>query len=132
MLFELDFDGVDFGNTSTDYTGLRGYIAREELGAFDYFTKKFGGGVSGRPLKAASLLLSSLAADYVRSGKPDQEFHIWRTGGIEGAEDIRKSERAGISMNLWLTGFFGNFARYGHDIYRKLYEELAEEDVHLV
>ncbi len=46
MLFELDSDGVNFGNTSTDYAGLRAHMAREELGAFDFFTKKCGGGVA--------------------------------------------------------------------------------------
>lgn len=121
-LFALGYDGVNFGNTSTAYQQIRPAIARAEQPLFDYFTCTFGGGVSGRPLKDASLQLAARAAEYLRAGPPAQEFHVVRTGGIESARDLRESERAGISLNQWFTGYFESFARFGHQLYRSLLE----------
>ncbi len=127
LLFELGYDGVNFGNTSTDYQKRRELIHPSERALYDFFTtsKEFGvgGGVSGKPLKESSLKLTTCAAiNYLRAGPPSQEFHIIRTGGIETIEDIIESERAGISLNQWFTGYFENFAKHGHDVYRKLFE----------
>ncbi len=123
ILFEFGFDGVNFGNTSTDYERRRKEIAESEKKLYDFFTKTFGGGVSGKPLKESSLELASRAVQYLNAGKPQQEFHIIRTGGIETLKDILDSEQAGISLNQWFTGYFENFSLYGHDLYRKLLEE---------
>jgi hypothetical protein len=49
-----------------------------------------------------------------------QEFHVIRTGGIESKQDLEDSERAGISLNQWFTGYFENFARYGHNVYKQM------------
>ncbi len=121
-LFELGYDGVNFGNTSTAYDKKREMIDPSERKLYDFFTKTFGGGVSGRPLKESSLELSSRAVEYLKKGGPSQEFHIIRTGGIENWNDIEQSERAGISLNQWYTGYFEYFAKYGHHIYRRFYE----------
>lgn len=104
LLFSLGYDGVNFGNTSTQYAVRRENINALERGLFDYFTSTFGGGVSGRPLKEASLALTSRAVEYVRAGPPSQEFHVIRTGGIETIDDITDSEQAGIPLNQWFTG----------------------------
>ncbi len=122
LLFELGYDGVNFGNTSTDYTKIREKIDKSERKLFDFYTKTFGGGVSGRPLKESSLELAARAVEYLKAGKPPQEFHIIRTGGIETWKDIQDSERAGISLNQWYTGYFENFRKYGHELYMKLFD----------
>jgi len=122
LLFELGYDGVNFGNTSIAYDQRRERIDLSERKLFDFYTKTFGGGVSGRPLKETSLKLASLAVEYLNSGKPSQEFHVIRTGGIETWQDIQDSEQAGISLNQWYTSYFENFARHGHDLYRVLFE----------
>lgn len=124
MMFELGFDGVEFGNTSTDYKTLRNSIVERERKLYDYFTTTFGGGVSGAPLKQRSLLLCAAAMQYLRAGSPKQEFHVWRTGGIQWADDIKESDKIGVSMNLWFTGYFEKFAEHGHDVYKELYKEL--------
>jgi dihydroorotate dehydrogenase len=126
MLVEYGFDGVNFGNTSTDYQKRRSHIAASERKLFDYFTSTFGGGVSGRPLKEDSLRLASLAVQEVRRKSPVQEFHVIRTGGIETADDIRASDRAGISLNQWYTGYFEQFAKHGGRAYQALYGELLK------
>ena len=122
LLFEMGFDGVNFGNTSIKYDQRREKISPGERKLYDLFTKTFGGGVSGRPLREVSLELASKAVDYLKAGKPTQEFHVIRTGGIESLDDILASERAGISLNQWYTGYFENFAKYGHDVYRHFLE----------
>lgn len=123
LLFELGYDGVNFGNTSTAYHQRVQHIESPERKTFNYFTTTFGGGISGRPLKESSLELASRAVEYVHAGPPSQEFHVIRTGGIENAADIEYSERAGISLNEWFTGYFEQFARYGHEVYQQLLEK---------
>ena len=41
---------------------------------------------------------------------------------IETLKDIQESEKAGISLNQWYTGYFENFAKHGHDVYDKLFD----------
>ncbi len=123
LLFELGFDGVNFGNISTAYERIRTEINPADRRLFDYYTKTFGGGVSGRPLKEASLELAARAAEYVRLGPPPQEFHVIRTGGIETLADVAESERAGIRLNQWFTGYFENFAKHGHNVYRNFFNK---------
>ncbi|HLF54135.1 MAG TPA: hypothetical protein VI612_00250 [Candidatus Nanoarchaeia archaeon] len=120
MLFELGFDGINFGNTSTKYATLRDSVDPHERALFDFFTGTFGGGFSGQPLKQRSLLLCYAAIQYIKQGRPSQEFHVWRTGGIETAKDIKESDEIGVSMNQWFTGFFEMFAKHGLDVYREL------------
>lgn len=130
-LFELGFSGVNFGNTSTKYDIIREKIDPCEQRLFDYFTRKdyeslgAGGGVSGRVLKDKSLALCSAAVQYVKAGPPEQEFHVIRTGGIENAKDLEESDRAGISLNQWFTGFWEAFALHGYKTYWKIYNELG-------
>ncbi len=126
-LIDLGFDGVNFGNTSIAYERHRQRINRAEAGLFDDFTRTFGGGVSGRPLKADSLRLVEAAAELVASDRPDREFHVVRTGGIEDAGDVRRSLDAGASLCQWYSGYFEAFGRDGHGVYRKLYEGLERQ-----
>ncbi len=123
-LLDLGFDGVNFGNTSTAYDRHREHIHRSEVGLFDDFTGTFGGGLSGRPLKQDSLRLVAAAAECVAGQGPGREFHVVRTGGIEGAADVRRSLDAGASLCQWYSGYFEAFAGDGHGVYRELYGEL--------
>ncbi|MEK6861109.1 MAG: hypothetical protein AABY07_03995 [Nanoarchaeota archaeon] len=123
LLFEQGFDGVNFGNTSTAYAQRRDNISDDEKRLYDFFTQTFGGGVSGRPLRESSLELARTSVEYLKSGRPTQEFHVIRTGGIETLKDIQESESVGISLNQWYTGYFESFAKHGHDLYKQLFEE---------
>ena len=87
-------------------------------------TRAFGGGLSGRPLKQASLRLAAGAAEHLRRQPPGREFHVVRTGGIETAQDLGRSAAAGVALNQWYTGYFEAFARDGHRLYRRLYREI--------
>lgn len=123
LLIALGFDGVNFGNTSTDYALHRQLIAGSEARLYDDFTSRFGGGLSGRPLARPSLRLCEVALRHLRQHPPGHEFHVIRTGGIENAADIAASETAGIAFNQWYTGYFEAFARFGHGVYRELYRQ---------
>jgi len=122
LMFSKGFCGINIGNTSIQYNEIRDKIHPDERKLFDYYTKTFGGGVSGRPLKEKSLELSARAVDYLKAGGPTQEFHVIRTGGIENWNDIMNSERVGVKLNQWFTGYFEDFSKYGHDVYKKLYD----------
>lgn len=124
LLFDLGFSGVNFGNTSTQYSRHAASINPREWSLYNFYTQTFGGGVSGAPLKGDSLSLVKAAAEYLRTNRPQHEFHIIRTGGIETATDVRESLNAGASLTQWYTGYFEAFARDGHQVYQQLYREL--------
>ena len=124
ILTELGFDGINFGNTSTDYEYYKKFIDKKDEKIFNYFTSNFGGGLSGTFLKKTSFELAKKAAEEVRSKELKKEFHVIRTGGIETAGDIIESEKAGISLNQWFTGYFESFANYGNKLYAELFNSL--------
>lgn len=123
LLLDQGFDGVDFGNTSKDYGRWRPALDPRERCLYDDFSKRFGGGVSGRPLKEVSLQLAGAAAEEA-ARRGGREFHVMRTGGVETAADVAASRDAGIALNGWYTGYFEAFARHGHGLYEHLYESL--------
>ena len=124
LLLRLGFDGVNFANTSIDYQRHRRQIHPAERRLFDVFVRRFGGGISGRPLAADALRLVTAAAEQVAIQAAKREFHVIRTGGVESADDVRRSLNAGASLCQWYTGYFEAFARDGHQLYRELYRGL--------
>lgn len=122
LLLDLEFDGVNFGNTSTDYESARRMIDYSELKSYNFFVESFGGGIAGNPLKSKSLLLTKESADYLRTKNPNREFHIIRTGGIEDYQDYEISRTNGVTLHQWFTGYFENFARFGHRLYSKFFK----------
>ncbi len=124
LLTELEFDGINLGNTSVKYDDYELFIHKSEKKIFNYFIENFGGGLSGNILKDNSFVLAKSAVDYLKNKKLKNEFHVIRTGGIETADDIKKSEEAGISLNQWFTGYFEAFSHYGHNLYREIFNKL--------
>ena len=124
MLFELGYSGINLGNTSKDYLSIRNSIHSKERAAFDFYTKNFEGGYGGAGLKEKSLALSAAAVKYRDAHSPDQEFHIIRTGGISTGKDLRDSDSVGVSLNQWFTGMWRRFEDDGHNLYKKVYEDL--------
>jgi dihydroorotate dehydrogenase len=118
LLIKAGVDGVTFGNTSTDYAGLRPAIAEDEHALFDFFTKNFGGGISGQPLKAKVLPLIKAAASYLSENRPEQEFHLIWCGGIETHADLALALKSGASLAQWYTGFFEQYSRVGNKAYQ--------------
>lgn len=119
-LTELGFAGVVLGNTSTNYNRYKMKLAPSERHAFEYFVNEFGGGVSGAPLREASLLLSRKAVEYLAAKNLREQFVVVRCGGVMSREDLESSAKSGIVLNQWFTGYFEEFARSGHELYRRL------------
>lgn len=124
LSIELGFDGINLGNTSTDYSNLKQNLNVRERKLFNYFTNIYGGGVSGKNLKEKSKILCKLASEHIQNKNLSKEFHIIRTGGIETAEDIKASKDIGVSLNQWYTAYFENFGIKGHNIYQDLSSNL--------
>lgn len=123
VLFELGYKYVNFGNSSTDYSRAWSGLSAGEKEVFGFFTRRFGGGFTGRALKDKSLELCARAVEYVKAGPPGYEFHVVRTGGIESGKDLVESDQAGVSMNQWVTGYWDCFGKYGHRVYQKVCRE---------
>ncbi len=120
LLIGLGFDGVNFGNTSTAYARHRPSIDHRERRLFDAFTSRFGGGVSGRPLRLDALGLVGAAARHLRTKPAPHEFHIIATGGIESQDHVQEALEAGASLCQWYSGYFEAFGRHGHHVYQRL------------
>ncbi len=120
-LTELEFDGVNFGNTSAEYVKHESEIDARDSANFRYFTETFGGGLSGKILKSDSLSLCAEAIKSLEKTKPKREFRVIRTGGVETREDIDESEKIGVDLNQWFTGYFESFANHGHNLYKSMF-----------
>ncbi|MCX7909815.1 MAG: hypothetical protein N2560_09940 [Ignavibacteria bacterium] len=121
VLLDLQFDGLNFGNTSTDYKGLEQAIHPSDRKSFEYFINTFGGGISGSPLKEKSFILTQIAMEHIKQKSLTREFHIIRTGGIFDFDDYSKSVGKGVSLFQWFTGYFENFINFGHFLYLKFF-----------
>ncbi len=123
-ILDMQFDSVNFGNTSTNYDNLRNQINEFELKSFDYFISNFNGGVSGLPLKESSFSLTKIASEYLSKKNIPREFHIIRTGGIFEYSELYSSAKIGVSLFQWFTGYFENFATFGHELYLKFFTSI--------
>ncbi len=120
-LIHLGYDGINVGNTSVDYKSFMSQLADQDRDLFSYFTATFGGGLSGALLKQKSLDLCAEAANQLQRLRPNHEFHIIRSGGVECAQDLLTSKRHGISFNQWYTGFFNAYTKQGSFVYQDMY-----------
>ncbi len=118
ILNDLNYDGINFGNTAKNYNNYLNQIDVGELKAYNMFTHTFGGGISGRPLNQLSLNCCKLATETISTINSKSQFAVIRTGGIQTCDDILESEKYKIDLNQWFTGYFEQFAVYGHNLYK--------------
>jgi dihydroorotate dehydrogenase len=57
---------------------------------------------------------------------PGREFHVIRTGGVEGAEDLWRSLDEGVALCQWYTGYFEAFGRWGDGLYEKVFSTRSD------
>lgn len=119
-LVDMGFDGVNLGNTSTDFSNYSSEVHEEEKSIYKTFVDTFNGGIGGKALKSKSLKLCRFASEELKKMKLKNEFHIIRTGGIDSPEDLSESTLAGVSFNQWQTGFFFKYLEDGEEVYKKL------------
>ncbi|ROL61314.1 hypothetical protein D9V86_06505 [Bacteroidetes/Chlorobi group bacterium ChocPot_Mid] len=132
-LINFGFDGINFGNTSTEYPNYLEDIDRYDIKNFQYFTNTYKGGLSGKILKQKSLDLCTTAVNQVKNKNFRKEFHIIRTGGVETIDDIKASNSNSILINQWFTGYFSAFSMYGHKLYEKMFSssEITEKKYYI-
>lgn len=126
VLMDLEFDGINIGNTSTAYAAHEGQIDVRDRAAYRLFTSTFGGGLSGRVVKASSLHACAVAEAHVQRRMDrgtKREFHVVRTGGIESFADMLATRRTGVKLAQWYTGYFERFAHSGHAVYGEMFRE---------
>lgn len=121
-IIKLGFDGINLGNTSTNYQKYRSNIKGSDRVLFEYFIRNFGGGISGGVLKKDSLYICTIAANIVAKMHLDREFHIIRSGGVENMADIMDSEACGCSLTQWYTGFFNAYDKVGEKTYSVMFK----------
>jgi dihydroorotate dehydrogenase len=124
VLIERGFDGIILGNTSVRYAAHRSAIDERDRALFDHFTSTYGGGLSGRILRADSLAACARAVEAARSIDASREFHVIRCGGVGGADDVLASRSVGVLLNQWYVGYFEAFAAHGHGVYRDVASRL--------
>ncbi|NQW29023.1 MAG: hypothetical protein HQ472_00735 [Ignavibacteria bacterium] len=122
MLETMGFDGMILGNTSTNYGVHRADIQPAEEGLYEYFTQTFGGGLSGSVLRGQSAELVGAARRCVAELSLRKEFRIIQCGGICGAEDVVGQAD---ELHQWYSGYFDQFARYGHRVYQEFARGMA-------
>jgi dihydroorotate dehydrogenase len=99
LLIDLDFDGINIGNTSTEYDRYAELMNKDDVKNYKNFTTSIGGGLSGKILKNNSLEKCSIASKHIGSKSLRKEFHLIRTGGIENIDDLKASAENGIILN---------------------------------
>lgn len=126
LLLLNNFDGINLGNTSSEYHLRETEFNPNEMKQMKYFSGLFGGGISGKPLSEDSFELSKKAQNYIDELQADREFHVIRTGGISNLSDIDVSIKENVKLFQWYTGYFSNFSKFGHNIYLELSKELKK------
>lgn len=121
LLVELGYAGITIGNTSIRYEEHLPAIAPVERRAYTYFTRTFGGGISGEPLRENVLRLVESARAI--AARLSSQFHIIAVGGIASGEHLRQALSSGAALAQWYTGYFERFARDGHRLYGRVTSE---------
>ncbi len=124
LLAEHGFHGINFGNTSENYERYSMNISGSEERSYRKFTGKHGGGIGGRPLKKRSLDLAGRAVKRAQEKHMERDFLVVRTGGVEGASDIRESDSRDIGMNQWFTGYLEALEEHGNRAYQETFKDL--------
>ncbi len=119
LLIELGFDGINIGNTITNYNEIMKSVNTNEKEAFRKFTSEYGGGVSGEYLKEMSYNNCRILSELLSKRELKKEFHIIRTGGVSIKEDLDKSMEV-ASLAQWYTGFFSGLSERGWGVYGKV------------
>ena len=108
FMAKLGVDGVVALNTQKDYASFDSALPPADKALLATYTTKFGGGLSGPPILARSVEQARAAA--TAAAKLDHEFTVIHVGGIQTADDVKKSRNTGAQLRQWYTGLMHNVA----------------------
>ena len=101
LLDECNVDGLVLLNTQKDYDYYRPKLSFKDHKVFDYYTRKYGGGLSGDIIKETSFDAVQKAAKEIK--KQASKVQLIHVGGIKTKADIARS-REFAPLREWYTG----------------------------
>ena len=114
-------DGLVVLNTQKDYDAFNESLPEGDAALLQHYTSRFGGGLSGAPIRARSLAQVTALCDAVeRLGLRDR-FTIVHVGGIADNADVLASRSAGAPLRQWYTGLMHGVAACEPDDVAQLY-----------
>ena len=110
---------IGFRRSSTD--AFNESLPEGDAALLQHYTSRFGGGLSGAPIRARSLAQVTALCDAVeRLGLRDR-FTIVHVGGIADNADVLASRSAGAPLRQWYTGLMHGVAACEPDDVAQLY-----------
>jgi len=104
--------GVVLLNTQNDYDKMRTRLQRGDHRLFDYFTRNFRGGVSGKAMAEDSIEAASHAHLVIDSNH--LKLNLIHVGGLLTKEDMDNS-RMVAPLRQWYTGLMDAMSERGMD-----------------
>lgn len=106
----LDQSGVQavvLLNTQTNYAEIRGRLPEADHRIFDFYTKNYKGGVSGKVIQGdAEKAVENVAIAIQRLGLGLKLVHV---GGLSSKDDMKRSRQL-APLREWYTGLMESFA----------------------
>jgi dihydroorotate dehydrogenase len=111
--------GLVLLNTQTHYEELRDRLPEADKGLFDYYTKNFKGGVSGKIMQEDATLAAQESSSAIEEmGLNLKLIHV---GGLSNKQDMDHS-RTHAPLREWYTGFMDALSTQPwHKIYAQLF-----------
>jgi dihydroorotate dehydrogenase len=109
FLSKLGVDGVVALNTQKDYDAFQLPAADRSL--LEYYTQRFGGGLSGPPILDRSLAQVASARAAVKEFRLGGKFTVIHVGGLQNLEDMQRSRATGAELRQWYTGLMHGLAQ---------------------
>ena len=108
IIHELKIDGLVCFNSQTNYTKLRNNLADKDQRLFDYYTKKYRGGVSGKIIYQQNF--QELKKIKKEIDAAQLNIPLVHVGGISSFSDIKQSRKVAF-LRQWYTGLMEKIIR---------------------
>jgi len=108
LMSKSGIDGLISVNTQRDYDSFELPVGDRKL--LEFYTEKYGGGLSGQPIKQRALDQVSAVVAAVRAQKLGSKFTVIHVGGIGSAQDVQSSRGTGAQLRQWYTGYMNCLA----------------------
>jgi len=112
LLAKHGVDGIVALNTQRDYSSFS--LPENDRSLLEHYTSKYGGGLSGPPIRSRSMEQAAALATAVRKAGLQTRFFVVHVGGLSDAEDVQRSRRTGAELRQWYTGMVNALAEGQH------------------
>eukprot|EP00746_Dinoflagellata_sp_MGD_P164806 gnl/MRDRNA2_/MRDRNA2_93685_c0_seq1.p1 gnl/MRDRNA2_/MRDRNA2_93685_c0~~gnl/MRDRNA2_/MRDRNA2_93685_c0_seq1.p1 ORF type:complete len:254 (+),score=53.17 gnl/MRDRNA2_/MRDRNA2_93685_c0_seq1:3-764(+) len=123
FLSKLGVDGVVALNTQKDYDSFQ--LPESDRSLLEYYTARFGGGLSGPPILDRSTAQVASAKAAVKEFRLGGKFTVIHVGGLQSLEDMQRSRATGAELRQWYTGLMHGL---GQPEPQSLYTRLTTAD----